>query len=255
MPDMDCAQSRSYLECYADSELDPVTSAQLEKHLEHCVQCRQAAEYLTRLHSLIREAVPYKKAPERLVRQVRARVHRQDANVHRFGVNWFDWLRPVALVAVTALVTWFATIQFHDSPARQVLAESIFASHARATVTGHITDVESSERHTVKPWLSSKLDYSPPVEDLAAAGFPLAGGRLDYVANRPVAVLVYERRKHVIDVFIWPDGTQSATDTQVLSKNGYQTVHWTNNGMTFWAVSDLNAAELKLFSEKFVRPN
>jgi anti-sigma factor RsiW len=103
----------------------------------------------------------------------------------------------------------------------------------------------------VKPWLSSKLDFSPPVPDLASAGFPLAGGRLDYLENRPVAALVYRDRQHVINLFVWPDAKSGRVPPAALSKHGYNVLRWTDAGMTFWAVSDVNAAELKTFAEAY----
>jgi anti-sigma factor RsiW len=103
----------------------------------------------------------------------------------------------------------------------------------------------------VKPWLSSKLDFSPPVPDLAAAGFPLAGGRLDYLDNRSVAALVYRSRQHVIDLFVWPDEKSRDVQPRALAKNGYNVLHWTSGGMSFWAISDVNAAELQTFAEAY----
>ena len=257
---MDCTQARTVIECYADGELDAVTSTNFEAHLEHCARCQGALDRLGSLRMLIKEAAPYREAPGQLSRNVRARVHQIDSAAarrlrHRTGW-WMGWLRPAALVAVTATVTavltWMAAPQLKGPSGAELLAEEVISSHARATLTGHVADVASSERHTVKPWLSSRLDFSPPVTDLSAEGFPLAGGRLDYLDRRPVAVLVYKRRKHVIDVFVWPENEMRQIPSSLaLSKRGYQVLRWTQGGLAFWAISDLNAAELKTFSEKF----
>jgi anti-sigma factor (TIGR02949 family) len=249
---LDCAQAQTVIECYADGELDAVTTTRFEKHLEHCGGCQRALDRLSSLSSLIKEAVPYSAAPERLSRQIRARVDQRNVAPGRAHGAWWHWLRPAALVAVTAVVTWIIAAQLNDPPAKELVAEEVISSHARATLTGHLADVASSERHTVKPWLSSKLDFSPPVPDLASAGFPLVGGRLDYLDHRPVAVLVYGRRQHMIDLFVWPDnGARPVAASEPLSKQGYHVLHWTSAGMTLWAISDLNAPELKTFAEKF----
>jgi anti-sigma factor RsiW len=119
-------------------------------------------------------------------------------------------------------------------------------------LTNHLAEVASSDQHTVKPWLSSKLDFSPPATDLTTAGFPLVGARLDYVNQRPVAALVYRHRQHVINLFIWPDAKADATTVpKSSSKQGYNLLHWSDAGMTFWAISDLNAADVKTFAETY----
>jgi anti-sigma factor RsiW len=251
---MDCAKARTVIECYADGELDAVTSATIEKHLEQCARCQSALERLNSLSILIKEAAPYRSAPDRLSRAINARVRGANAAPSRAGTGWSHWWQPVALVAVTAVVTWIAALELKPPATKHLVVAEVISSHARAKLTGHVADVVSSERHTVKPWLSSRLDFSPPVIDLTSAGFPLVGGRLDYLDHRPVAVAVYRRRQHVIDLFIWPETeARLAAITQTSSERGYQIVQWTDRGMTFWAISDLNALELKTFSEMFSR--
>ena len=136
-------------------------------------------------------------------------------------------------------------------PARsadELLTQELVASHVRSQMLpSHRFDVASSDPHTVKPWFEGKLDYSPPVKDLVGQGFPLVGGRLDYLHNRPVAALVYQRRKHSIDLFIWPSAPGSETTSRMVTRQGYHLFQWTQSGMTFWIVSDLNERELQNF--------
>jgi anti-sigma factor RsiW len=132
------------------------------------------------------------------------------------------------------------------------LGDEVLASHVRsAQLESHLVDIPSSDRHTVKPWFSGKLDFSPPIKDLAAESFPLVGGRLDYLGNRSVAVLVYRRHKHVIDLFIRPAVAGSSPTIRRQHRSGYNILAWTQDAMSFWAISDLNEKELTDFVELF----
>lgn len=250
---MDCAQALHLIDSYADGELDAITGSKVELHLDQCASCQHAMERLGALHALISDGASYHRMPDRLRREIQGRVDRE-RGPSRDTVEsvWWHWLRPAALVAITAVVTWTAASWWNEPPRNDLLAEAIVAGHARSMLTGHVADVASSDRHTVKPWLSSKLDFSPPVMDLSSAGFPLLGARLDYVDQRPVAVLVYGRRKHVINLFVWPTReARAGTALPAMSRHGYQVRQWESGDMTFWAISDLNAAELKSFAEQF----
>src|SRR5262249_1208716 len=127
------------------------------------------------------------------------------------------------------------------------IAQEVTSSHVRSLMVSHLTDVASSDQHTVKPWFDGKLDFAPPVRDLTAEGFALVAGRLDYAQNRAVAALVYKRHQHFINLFIWPAGPGVEATPKRITRQGYNLIHWQNSGVTFWAVSDVNEAELQQF--------
>jgi anti-sigma factor RsiW len=219
-------------------------SPELSEHLESCPDCRQLQEEIMHLRNIVREQAPYYRAPAAL----RKRIQTQSREPKPIPWNWLAIAASVLLVASVA--GNIALLRFRVSP-NQVLATSLISSHIRALAGTHLIDVPSSDRHTVKPWFNGKLDFSPDVRDLAADGFPLAGGRLEYLDGHPAAALVFERRKHVINLFTWP---APAPEQQTEStNNGYHLICWTQAGMKYCAASDLNDAELRQFVELYHR--
>jgi len=161
-------------------------------------------------------------------------------------------LAPLAATSACAALIVGILLGRSSRPSLEALrAEEVASAHVRSLMGGHLVDVPSSDQHTVKPGFAGKLDFSPPVPDLAEAGFPLVGGRLDYLAGRPVAALVYERRKHFINVFTWPSRESRGEGEKKLALNGYNLVHWHESGMTFWAASDVNPTSLQEFVRLF----
>jgi len=254
---MDCTQIRRLLHGYLDQELDLANTTAIDQHLKSCAACKRLFERQSMLRSVVKQQATYYAAPAKLADRIRAEVNRTAANApaRTRRLPWFQfghWLQLGTAIAATAAVTWIAAFQLNSPSQDELVAEQVISGHARSILTGHLADVASSDQHTVKPWLSSKLDFSPAATDLTTAGFPLVGGRLDYVDNRPVAALVYRHRQHMINLFVWPDPkSDQASPMQTLSKHGYHVLHWTGEGMTYWAISDLNPAEIKTFAETY----
>lgn len=228
-----------------DGELDAAEALRAAQHRQSCAECRDAYAQLSATHALLRESAPRYQAPESLRRAIRSGL-----NVTKTAATsppapprrpwWRDGLSFGVGAALAASLALYVI-----SPGEQTLLDQVVASHVRALQPGHLEDVISTDQHTVKPWFDGRIDFAPPVKDLAAKQFPLLGGRLDYVNDRPVAALIYGSDKHVIDLYVWP-GTDKPMP-QTASRNGYNTVHWSENGMDFWAVSDLEAAKLSDF--------
>ncbi|MDP9312294.1 MAG: anti-sigma factor [Chloroflexota bacterium] len=239
------------LDGYIDGELDLVRHLEIERHLQTCTACAQRYANLETLRSAIRGSDLYVAASPALHKRIRGLVTQSSkpAALPRGPAHWIPgrWSTSAATLAAVILLAWGATHSWFLPSANDRVTQDVIAGHVRALMVTHLVDVASSDQHTVKPWFDGKLDFSPPVEDLADQGYPLVGGRLDYLDNRPVAALVYQRRKHVINLFIWPSGDGERA-IHTVTRQGYYLVHWTRSGMTYWAVSDLNIDELQVFS-------
>ncbi|HET6975242.1 MAG TPA: hypothetical protein VFI24_02890, partial [Pyrinomonadaceae bacterium] len=160
------------------------------------------------------------------------------------------WLAAAAVVilAFSGLLLWTIVSSRSQTRADNLLAQEVVSNHVRSMMVDHLVDVPSSDQHTVKPWFNGKLDFAPTVKDLADHDFPLIGGRLDYINNQTVAALVYQRRKHSINLYIWRSPGVPDKPAQQLTLNSYNVVHWTSSGASYWAVSDVNSADLSEFA-------
>jgi anti-sigma factor RsiW len=245
---MNCQEVSLLTHAYSDRELDLVRALELEKHLAGCPACSQAHENIRALKTALKSADLYFKAPAALSRQIRKSIlSGKDQRAQRSPFAWWSVLKLGIPLAGAALVALLLVPPLINRSADDALAQEVTASHVRSLMLDHKTDVASSDHHTVKPWFQGKLDFTPPVLDLAGQGFPLIGGRLDYVHGRAVAALVYQRHQHFINLFVWPSAGNSTTPEKMTVRQGYNVAHWTASGMTFWAASDLNQAELREF--------
>ena len=254
---MNCAEIRPLLGAFVDDELQPSLRDAVEAHVARCDACAQALSRHRLLGDGLRAHVPRAEAPAALRDWARAVVRgaaRPPAIAappvgRRARPAWVrgGWLAAGFALAACMAIAVGVTQQLAS---RDVLARELVSAHVRAAVTGHVSDVISTDQHTVKPWFNGRLDYSPPVVDLAEAGFPLEGGRLDYVNERAVAVLVFRRNRHPIDLFVWP-ARRGAPRLAPPARDGYQIERRVVAGMECWAVSDLNATELREFVERY----
>jgi anti-sigma factor RsiW len=247
-----------------DGEIDAAQAAVLAAHRAQCPICLAATAELAHARALIGEGL-YQPAPDELrdrimaqIAAARPRPRPGAAASPRFASFFRGWWGPAgsfglgaAFAAGLALAVLGPGLP--NLAEQPNLAEEIVSGHIRALQPGHLEDVASTSQHTVKPWFDGRIDFAPPVKDLAAERFPLRGGRLDYVAGRPVAALVYQRDQHVIDLFVWPAAEHAARSPETAQRQGYNSVHWTENGMALWAVSDLEAGQLREFVEDWRR--
>ncbi len=239
---MNC--SPELIEAHFDGELDASQRAAIELHMESCPGCSAAYARLKEQRAGIKAAAPYYNAPSGLRESVREALRHEAASetpAPSSRASW-RWIAIAACLLLAVSLSW-NIVQWRPRGGESFLAESILADHIRSLLGTHLVDVASSDQHTVKPWFAGKLDFSPAVKDLESQGFPLIGGRMEYLASRRAAALVYRRRQHVINLFIWPGQPSSGREVR-LSRNGYNMLHWTDGPMTYWAVSDVSAGEL-----------
>lgn len=249
---------RLQLQAYLDGELDTSQSLKMESHLAECAACRQWLDDQRALRRAFSAPELYFHPDTALRRRIQRKLKNAARAEMAAASRWFPWSAAAAAAVIIFAVGLVLGLQWHSPQPginTNLLANEAIAANVRSLMANHLTDVLSSDQHTVKPWFDGKLDFSPPVKDLAAQGFPLVGGRLDFLAGRPVAALIYKRRLHVINVFVWPVTGQPAAPAGSTSHDGYNVIHWSAGGMNFWAVSDLNPQELGEFARLLQQPS
>ncbi len=235
------------IHAYVDGELDLLKHLEIESHVGECEICQSEHQEQLKLRTLVRDGARYFCAPEIMRKQI----EKQSAT-HVSAVSYSRrWLAAAAAVilALSGVLMWMIVSARSQSHTDNLLAEEIVSSHVRSMMLSHLVDVASTDQHTVKPWFNGKLDFAPDVKDFADHGFPLLGGRLDYIDHHTAAVLVYQRRKHSINLFIWSSPGVIDEPAQQFSRQGYNLVHWNKSGVSYWAVSDVNSTDLTEFSQ------
>ena len=241
---MRCETVRPLLARLADGALAKVTGWRVGRHVLGCADCAGRLEEMQMMRDALRRALERQQAPPGLAQRIGAALDREAVAVPRVARRW-GFVRPVGLVLGGALAGVALMLVVPGGGGRGGSGvQALIDGHVRAVMGDRLVDVVSSDRHTVKPWLSARLDVSPPVRDFAAEGFPLAGGRLDYVEGRRAAVLVYRSDKHVIDVFVWAV-TEGVEAPRLVTRQGFNVVTWRRGGMGFAAVSDVEAGKLR----------
>jgi anti-sigma factor RsiW len=239
---MNCQQAKPLIDFYADGELDAARILELEKHFHDCPACALAWRNAQTLKKSLKQDSLFFTAPPELRRAIKAELCSQIETKPRWSFwNW-NWLTAASTSFATVCLALLLTMTMTRPSTQQQITQEIVSSHIRSLMENHMLDVVSTDQHTVKPWFDGKLDFAPDVKDFAAQGFPLVGGRLDYLNNRAVAALVYRRNKHLINVFVWPAQGANAGKTENL--RGYFVVSRDVNRFHYCLVSDLNEKEL-----------
>lgn len=247
---MSCERADTLLHGYFDNELDAASAAEFERHLERCSECSEGLEALKTLRSSMNAANLYERAPASLRKRVVTKVQKaRPVEIVAARKAW-QWLAVAAAFVLLAYAAWRGISVYRGDSQDKELAAEVVDAHLRSLQPGHLTDVVSTDQHTVKPWFDGKLAFAPPVRDFAGEGFSLQGGRLDVVHGRTTAALVYGRRKHLVNVFIWPTSEVDASPRKG-SGQGYQWIEWRKSGMEFWVVSDAASSDLEQLQRLF----
>jgi len=239
---MQCEDARELVGPLVDGELTGQQRRELESHVVSCPICTRLADDYRKIGKQLRAG--YERAPADLADKIRSSLAREEPTASYSARDWRQLVQRAAVlllsIGVSAVLTWVLTQNLAE---RALVERDVVVAHIRSLIQEAPVQIASSDHHAVKPWFNGRIDFAPPVRDLAADGFPLAGGRLDVIGERRVAAVIYKRRQHVINVFMWPTAGSDSPARTVASK-GYNVLTWTVGGTTYWAVSDLNAAEM-----------
>ena len=246
---MQCEEARPLLDAYLDGEVAEAERSLLRDHIEGCTECGPEAAALERLRDGIRRAAPVYRAPEALRFSLRSALRREAAEARPTTMRAAGWLAYAASILLAVAVGSGGTFLLTGERQENTLANEVIDSHLRSLLGTHLTDVASTDKHTVKPWFAGRTDLSPPGVDLAGEGFPLIGGRLDLIQGKPVPALVYRAGKHIFNVFVLP--THPGDQAETVTRRGYTLNHWNEGDLGYWAVSDASPDEFAKFEHAF----
>jgi len=245
---MKCNQVETLLNAYIDGELSTEQLVSIEEHTQSCENCQQQLKALTQLKNTMHSRDLYSKAPIHLANNVSAKLKKEDtklASIFGFATKFAYSLPALFLGLFIGLI---GMSQFDNLDKQDGLLQSLTSAHINSLMADHLTDVSSSDSHAVKPWFHGQIDFSPPVHDFTQQGYPLIGGRLEYLLGRPTAALVYRHRRHTINLFIQPKSQQYLNGNSS-ELNGYHIIQWNDKSLSYSAVSDLNSVDLNHFME------
>ena len=256
---MRCAECTELLSAYLDDELMRDEQEAMREHLATCADCAREEQALALTSRRIKESLMRHTTPDVLKARIRNALAEDDAftspvpgaSTPSAPRRWPTFVAAGLVVAIASSALTATLLR--QSIARDTLAGAIADSHIRSLMPGHLTDVVSTDQHQVKPWFNGRVDLSPAVPNLDSVGFPLVGGRVDYIDRRAVPVVTYKRREHVINVYARPSDGRSSSGGPAESRNGFHMIEWQSGGLDYWAVSDLNSAELEQFVALFKR--
>ena len=249
---MSCRKAQELIHGYLDGELDLARSLEVEQHMHECERCARTFRSQTTLRSCLKNDSLYYPAPENLKKRIKTSLLKEagsEASPRGLRWRWLNVGASLAFMLLIGVIAWRVAPRSIRPSGDELLAQEIVSDHLRSLqMPGHLTDVLSSDQHTVKPWFDGKVNFAPPVKDFANQGFHLYGGRLGYLNNKPVAILIYQRRLHYINLFIWPSEEADSRGEVATQRQGYNLIHWNGSGMNYWAISDLNIVELHEFA-------
>jgi anti-sigma factor RsiW len=247
--------ARVLLHAFIDDELDAASAIELRTQIDASPVLRQELARLSTLQSSVQTRAARFNAPPQLTHRLFAALPGARREKINTGIpSWWRTLAVGATATAMALLVWNLTATFVNRGDNPALLEEVVSAHVRSLMADHLTDLTSADRHSVKPWLSNRLDFAPPVHDFASEGFSLLGGRLDYIGGKPAAAIVYRRRQHLINVFVQPSAESHDSPIQISNHRGYNSTNFNSGGMNYWTVSDLNPDELHNLTALLQRP-
>ncbi len=245
---MDCEVIAKNLEAYVDGELTLSDRRDLEEHLDDCDACTSRLDNMRALQKLIRSA-DHRNAPATLKRNIQKQMKDYTGEDNK-STGWLGWIGIAGgSLALGSLTTWIIMTFMLATSLPLQLVDEIISSHVQSLMVDHVTDVMSTDKHTIKPWFNGRIDYSPNIRNLESNGFELVGGRLDYIQGKAVSALVYKRREHIINFFVLNNTTdRSQLALNTIQRQGYNLIHWSSGRLDYWVISDLNEKELTEFT-------